>query len=84
MNILGLCVERVQQTNNDSYVMMKMDTLGTNILTFDNILDTQDCTAAVAAQGLMHVLTLAGAGVLSVHQRLSYGPIDVRLAPNVG
>ncbi|KAK9492515.1 Rec8 like protein-domain-containing protein [Lipomyces doorenjongii] len=66
------------------YVMMKMDTLGTNILTFDNILDTQDCTAAVAAQGLMHVLTLAGAGVLSVHQRLSYGPIDVRLAPNVG
>ncbi|KAK9345461.1 Rec8 like protein-domain-containing protein [Lipomyces starkeyi] len=66
------------------YVMMKMDTLGTNILTFDNILDTQDCTAAVAAQGLMHVLALAGAGVLSVHQRLSYGPIDVRLAPNVG
>ncbi|KAK9376205.1 Rec8 like protein-domain-containing protein [Lipomyces chichibuensis] len=66
------------------YVMMKMDTLGTNILTFDNILDTQDCTAAVAAQGLMHVLALAGASVLSVHQRLSYGPIDVRLAPNVG
>ncbi|KAK9388205.1 Rec8 like protein-domain-containing protein [Lipomyces mesembrius] len=66
------------------YVMMKMDTLGTNILTFDNILDTGDCTAAVAAQGLMHVLTLAGAGVLSVHQRLGYGPIDVRLAPNVG
>ncbi|KAK9245781.1 Rec8 like protein-domain-containing protein [Lipomyces tetrasporus] len=64
------------------YVMMKMDTLGTTILTFDNILDPEDCTAAVAAQGLMHVLALASADVLSVHQPSTYGPIEVRLGPH--
>ncbi|KAK9367990.1 Rec8 like protein-domain-containing protein [Lipomyces kononenkoae] len=90
-------VQELQEENNEAqystlerdsrnffdYVMMKMDTLRTDILTFTNILDPEDCTAAVAAQGLMHVLALASAGVLSVHQRSPYGQIDVRLAPTV-
>ncbi|KAK9237909.1 Rec8 like protein-domain-containing protein [Lipomyces kononenkoae] len=90
-------VQELQEENNGAYystlerdsrnffdyVMMKLDTLGTNILTFANIVDPEDCTTVVAAQGLMHVLALASAGILSVHQHLPYGPIDVRLAPNV-
>ncbi|KAK9453726.1 Rec8 like protein-domain-containing protein [Dipodascopsis uninucleata] len=66
-----------------SYVVGQMDTLDSEVVIFDELVDPAQCSRMVAAQGLMHVLSLASMGILSVDQQLAYGPIDMKISPDI-
>lgn len=55
---------------------------GTNTITLEGLLPPRENTATVAAQGLLHTLTLASRNVLRVRQREPFG--EIRMGLNMG
>jgi len=53
---------------------------GRESVTFHELLPPTEHTKIVAAQAFLHVLVLAGKGLLRVEQEVGYGPIRMEVA----
>lgn len=58
---------------------MKMDALGKKFLPFAAIISPDENSRSVAAQGLLHILTLASVGAIRVDQISTSAPVVVSM-----
>lgn len=56
-----------------------MDAEQVTTITFEKLLPPQHNTEIVAAQGLLHVLSLATKGLIDVEQNEAFGDIDLSI-----
>ncbi|KAK9480798.1 Rec8 like protein-domain-containing protein [Lipomyces japonicus] len=65
------------------FLVMKMDMLDQDTISFNQVIEPQTCDRVVACQGFMHVLTLASLGILMVGQHVPYHAIDIEISPTM-
>jgi meiotic recombination protein REC8 len=73
------------QLEIDEDVDVDLDVQGTRkqTVTFDDLLPPDRNSAVVAAQGLLHVLTLVTRGAVNVNQEEDFGEIEMSVVPGV-